>query len=80
MDIFTKYDYNFIVSLEKNNEKLIKTICKRDPKTFKLLQKVKANVLYFSLKGKVNETERLCKQYKNVIIKAYAFFMKNLYK
>ncbi len=68
------YDYNFLTELERNNKNLLKTLKQKDKETFVLLEKTKVNVLFLSLKKNYELADKLCRQYRKVLIKAYSYF------
>jgi hypothetical protein len=68
------YDYDFLIDLEKNNENILNVLKKNDYETYKLLEKTKINVLFLSLKKNYPMADKLCKQYRKVLIKAYGYF------
>ena len=75
-----KYDYDFIMELENNNVELMYLLKNKDPESFELLEKTKMNILFLSLKKNHELADKLARQYRKVIIKAYSYFYKEINK
>ncbi len=68
------YDYNFLTEMERNNKNILKILKTQDKDTFNLLEKTKINVLFLTLKKNYELADKLCRQYRKVLIKAYGYF------
>lgn len=74
------YNYDFILELESNNEMLLSILKKDDPETYSLLEKTKVNILFLNLKKDHQVADKLARQYRKVLIKAYGYFCKKMNK
>ena len=80
MDQEKKYDYDFIMELENNNAELLNLLKNKDPESYDLPEKTKMNILFLTLKKNQELADKLARQYRKVIIKAYSYFYKEINK